>query len=40
MANEIEDKPQIFTLTQGDIKYYFKEFTKRLNQYKEENGEK
>jgi genome maintenance exonuclease 1 len=40
MANEIEDKPQIFTLTQSDIKYYFKEFTKRLNQYKEENGEK
>jgi hypothetical protein len=39
MANEIDEKPQIFTLTQTDIKHYFKEFKKRLNQYKEENGE-
>ena len=28
---------KIFTLTQGDIKHYFKEFMKRLNQYNEEN---
>ena len=39
IASETEDKPQIFTMTQGDIKYYFKEFMKRLKQYKEDNGE-
>jgi genome maintenance exonuclease 1 len=37
IANELEDKPQIFTLTQSDLKHYFKEFMKRLNQYNEEN---
>lgn len=37
IANELEDKPQIFKLTQSDIKYYFKEFMNRLKQYNEEN---
>jgi hypothetical protein len=39
IASETEDKPQIFTMTQSDVKYYFKEFMKRLKQYKEDNGE-
>ena len=33
IACENEDKPQIFTVTYEDIKYYFKEFIKRLKQY-------
>jgi genome maintenance exonuclease 1 len=36
IANEMEAKPQIFTLTQTDIKYYYREFIKRLNQYANE----
>lgn len=35
MANELEDKPQVFTMTYDDMKYYFKEFMKRLRQYNE-----
>jgi genome maintenance exonuclease 1 len=35
MANEVEDKPQIFKMTYDDMKYYFKEFMKRLRQYNE-----
>lgn len=33
MANETEDKPQIFKMTYNDMKHYFKEFMKRLKQY-------
>jgi genome maintenance exonuclease 1 len=33
MANETEDKPQIFKMTYEDMKHYFKEFMKRLKQY-------
>jgi hypothetical protein len=39
IASETEDKPQIFDMTRGDIKYYFKEFMDRLNQYKLKYGE-
>jgi len=35
ISNEIDDKPQIFKLTYNDIKYYYKEFMKRLKQYNE-----
>jgi hypothetical protein len=35
IASETEDKPQIFTMTYSDMKYYFKEFIKRLKQYNE-----
>jgi hypothetical protein len=35
MANEIDEKPQIFTMTYNDMKYYFKEFMKRLKLYNE-----
>lgn len=35
IANELEEKPQIFTMTYNDIKYYFKEFMKRLRQFEE-----
>jgi genome maintenance exonuclease 1 len=35
MASETEDKPQTFTMTYNDMKYYFKEFMKRLKQYNE-----
>ena len=34
IASETEDKPQIFKMTQSDIKYYFKEFINRLAQFK------
>jgi len=37
IASESEDIPQIFTLTQADIKHYFKEFMKRLKQYNDDN---
>jgi ATP-dependent exoDNAse (exonuclease V) beta subunit len=36
IANEIDYCPQTFTLSAEDIKYYFKEFTNRLNKYKEQ----
>jgi len=36
IANEIDYCPQTFSLTAEDIKYYFKEFQNRLNQYKEQ----
>jgi len=35
IANEVDNLPQIFKLTNEDVKYYFKEFTNRLKQYKE-----
>ena len=35
IANENDSIPQIFTLTQPDIKHYFEEFRKRLNTYNE-----
>jgi hypothetical protein len=35
IANEIEDCPQIFTLTESDVKYYFAEFKKRLIEFKQ-----
>ena len=38
IASETEDKPQIFTMTQSDIKYYFKEFMKRLRKFEEQYG--
>jgi len=34
IANEQEAIPQTFSLTESDIKFYFKEFQKRLVQYK------
>jgi hypothetical protein len=40
IANEIDAEPQIFTMTQSDIKYYFKEFMKRLEIYNENAKEK
>lgn len=40
IANELDDKPQTFKLTYNDIKYYFKEFMKRLRKFKEQNNEK
>ena len=36
IANEIDYCPQTFSLTAEDVKYYFKEFTNRLNKYKEQ----
>jgi hypothetical protein len=38
IANELEDKPQIFTMTYNDMKYYFKEFMKRLRQFEQIYG--
>ena len=38
IVNELEDKPQIFTMTYDDMKYYFKEFMKRLRQFEEQYG--
>lgn len=39
MANELDDKPQIFKMTYNDIKYYYKEFNKRLRIFNErQNG--
>lgn len=35
IANEVDDFPQIFTLTDEDVKYYFKEFSVRLKQFHE-----
>jgi len=35
IANEVEDIPQVFTLTDDDVKYYFKEFAARLKQFHE-----
>jgi len=35
MANEIDEKPQIFKMSYYDIKYYFKEFMNRLRIYNE-----
>jgi hypothetical protein len=35
IANEIDECPQIFTLTEKDIKYYFAEFQKRLAEFKQ-----
>lgn len=34
IANEKEESPQLFSLSQTDIKFYFKQFQKRLVQYK------
>mgnify|MGYP000876327542 CR=1 FL=1 len=31
IANELDDKPQIFKMTSDDIKHYYIEFRKRLN---------
>ena len=36
IASETEDKPQIFSMTYNDIKYYFKEFMQRLRQFEDE----
>jgi len=33
IANELDEKPQIFKLTYDDIKHYYKEFNKRLKQF-------
>jgi CRISPR/Cas system-associated exonuclease Cas4 (RecB family) len=38
IANEKQHIPQIFKLTEKDVKYYFKEFTKRLETFKEESN--
>lgn len=35
IANEVDAIPQKFTLSAKDIKYYFSEFVRRLNQFKE-----
>ncbi len=35
IANEIDECPQIFTLTETDIKFYFAEFQKRLAEFKQ-----
>ena len=35
IANELDDKPQTFTMTYNDMKHYYKEFNKRLKQYNE-----
>jgi len=35
IANEKDNIPQIFRLTNEDVKYYFKEFSNRLKQYHE-----
>jgi hypothetical protein len=35
IANEEESVPQIFKLTPDDVKYYFKEFMNRLEQFKQ-----
>tara|TARA_R110000772_G_scaffold148902_3_gene259531 strand:+ start:1066 stop:1824 length:759 start_codon:yes stop_codon:yes gene_type:complete len=35
IANEKQDTPQIFKLENVDVKYYFKEFTERLETFKE-----
>ena len=35
IANEVDNLPQIFKLTNEDVKYYFKEFSNRLKQYHE-----
>ena len=35
IANEIEDFPQVFKLTNEDVKYYFKEFANRLKEFHE-----
>jgi genome maintenance exonuclease 1 len=36
IANEIDYCPQTFSLTAEDVKYYFKEFTNRLDTYKKQ----
>jgi hypothetical protein len=36
IANEIDECPQIFTLTEQDVKYYFSEFSKRLLKFNQE----
>lgn len=39
IANEIDEEPQIFKMTYNDIKYYYKEFNKRLRIFNErQNG--
>ena len=38
MANELDEKPQVFKMTYNDIKYYFKEFMKRLRKFEEQYG--
>jgi genome maintenance exonuclease 1 len=35
IANEIDNMPQTFTLTNEDIKYYFAMFVERLKAYKQ-----
>lgn len=35
IANEIDNMPQTFTLTDEDVKYYFRLFTERLKAFKE-----
>ena len=39
IANEIDSIPQTFSLTAADVKYYFKEFQNRLNQFKQKYPE-
>lgn len=38
IANEVDDIPQKFTLTQSDLKFYLKEFIKRREMFKELHG--
>lgn len=38
IANEKQHIPQVFKLTEKDVRYYFKEFTKRLETFKEESN--
>lgn len=35
IANEVQDKPQTFSLTNDDVKYYFRQFQERLGMFKE-----
>ena len=35
IANEVDSIPQTFKLSAGDVKFYFTEFMKRLNKFKE-----
>jgi genome maintenance exonuclease 1 len=35
IANEVQDMPQTFSLTNDDVKYYFRQFQERLETFKE-----
>jgi hypothetical protein len=35
IANEVQDMPQTFSLSNDDVKYYFRQFQERLKTFKE-----